>query len=273
MWWRATSLMTEDLKKSSKARLPKGFYHGENQIQGFQSGCGNTLSRNLNDDELCQTNRTLISYKNVTLPDKLYGGRNKQPCIVTDDKEFLQRKIMKELNVGSLDFSIAMKTYQNVVKVQNEENAYVGEEESIGAPLKDSDVDTKVKGCEDASPTNDNALLEELRTIKGDYGKIKGDYESILERNTAAETEIRRLSLVKEESDLAHREEADALCNTIENLNKQLIMAREEVEDMSFDIKECVTDTTSKLKQHFDVLLTEEKKHNQGLLAEKEAKI
>eukprot|EP00111_Clytia_hemisphaerica_P005772 TCONS_00016724-protein len=103
MWWRATSLMTEDLKKSSKARLPKGFHRGRNQIQSFQPGRGNTPE----DDELCQVKKTLISYKDVTLPDKLYGGRNTKPCIVSDDKEFFQRKIMKELNVGPLEFDIA----------------------------------------------------------------------------------------------------------------------------------------------------------------------
>ncbi|XP_066927747.1 uncharacterized protein [Clytia hemisphaerica] len=263
MWWRATSLMTENLKKSSKAKLPKGFYRGRNPMQSFQLGRGNTPE----DDELChQINRTLISYKDVSLPDKLYGGRNTKPCIVTDDKEFLQRKIMEELNVGPLEFDIAMKTYQNVIKVQNDEKMLKGGE--------DSEVDTKVKGSEDASsqPIN-TALLDELRTFKGDYSKMKDDYDIIVERNTAAESKIRQLSLVKEESDLAHREEANALRNTIEGLNNQLIMAREEVEEMSVDIKDCVADTTSQLKQHFGVLLTEEKKHNQVLLVEKEADI
>ncbi|XP_066920637.1 interaptin-like [Clytia hemisphaerica] len=273
MWWRATSLMTEDLKRSSKVRLSKGFYRGENQIKSYESGCGNTPK----DDELCQIHRTLISYKDVTLPDKIYGGRNKQSYIVTDDNKSLQRKIMKELNVGPLEFSIAMKTYQNVVTVQNEENiqedVYVGGIEGINTSPTDSENNTKVQRSKDTSPPNDLALMEELCTIKGDYGKMKGDYDSIVDRNTAAETEIRRLSLVKEESDLVHREEADALCNTIDDLNKKLTTARKEVEEMGMDIKECIADTTSQLKQHFDVLLAEEKEQNQALLAKKEADI
>uniref|UniRef100_A0A7M5WZ94 Uncharacterized protein n=1 Tax=Clytia hemisphaerica TaxID=252671 RepID=A0A7M5WZ94_9CNID len=274
MWWRATSLMTEDLKKSSKARLSKGFYCGEIQMQSFQS---DSRVNTPEDEQLCQINRTLISYKDVSLPEKLYGGRNTKPRIATDDKESLQRKIMKELNVGPLEFGIAMKTYQNAIKVQNEEKiregAYVGGREGINTSSTDSEADTKVKGGKDTSPSNDSALLDELRSIKGDYGKMKGDYDSIVERNTVAETEIRGLSLAKEESDLAHREEADALRTTIDGLNKKLTMAREEVENMGLDIKECVADTTSQLKQHLSALLTAEKEHNRVFLAEKEAKI
>ncbi|XP_066919739.1 girdin-like [Clytia hemisphaerica] len=273
MWWCATSLMAEDLKKSSKTRLPKGFYRGGNQIKSFQSGLESTPE----DDELCQVNRTLISYKDVSLTDKLYGGRNTKPYIVTDDKESLQRKILKELNVSPLEFGIAMKTYQNVVKVQNEEKiqegSCVGGREVINTSSNDSEADTKVKESKDISRPNDSALLDELRTIKGDYGKMKGDYDSIVERNTVAETKIQRLSLAKEESDLAHREEADDLRNTIEDLNRKLTMARDEVEDMSMDIKECVANTTSQLKQHFNALLTAEKEHNQILLAEKDATV
>ncbi|XP_066919811.1 interaptin-like [Clytia hemisphaerica] len=272
MWWRATSLMTEDLKKSSKARLRKEFYRGGNKIQGSQSGRGNTPSQNSDTDELCQINRTLISYKDVSLPDKLYGGRNTQPCIVTDDKELLQKKIMKELNVGPLEFDIAIQTYQSVIKAQNDEKIH-DEREKSNTLSKERQADTKVKGIVDTSQQNSTALLEELRKIEVDYIKMKVDYENLENRNTVAEAEIRRLSLIKEESDLAHREEANALHNTIENLNKQLIMAREEVEEMGVDIKECVADTTSQLKQHFDVLLAEAKEHNQVLLAEKEAEI
>ncbi|XP_066911829.1 interaptin-like [Clytia hemisphaerica] len=248
MWWRATSLMTEDVKKPSEARLPKGFYRGGNPIQGSQSGRGNKPSRNSEAGELCETDRTLISYKDVTLPDKLYGGRNRQSCIVTDDKELLRRKIIKELNAGPLEFGIAIKT-------------------------RESEANTKAKGSVDISKQNKTALLEELRKMEGDYSKIKVDYENLENRNTVAETEIRRLSLIKEESDLVHREEADALRNTIEGLNEQLAMARKEVEEMGVDIKDCVAHTTSQLKQHFDVLLAEAKEHNQVLLAEKEAKI
>ncbi|XP_066933382.1 uncharacterized protein [Clytia hemisphaerica] len=170
-----------------------------------------------------------------------------------------------------------MKTYQNVVKVQNEEKThegvYVGGEEGKNTPSRDGEASTKIKGSEDTSQTNRTAFLEELHTVKGDYSKMKGEYDNIVGRNTAAETEIRRLSSIKEESDFAHREEKNAMRNTIESLNKQLIMARNEVEEMSMDIKECVADTTSQLKQHFDALLNEEKEHNQVLLVEKEAEI
>ena len=81
MWWRANSLMADDLKKSSKARLPKEFYGG---IQ--------TSNYSAVPENLCQA---LINYREVCLPDRLYGGRSTQPDVVTvtNNNEPLHKKV------------------------------------------------------------------------------------------------------------------------------------------------------------------------------------
>ena len=84
MWWRANSLMADELKKSSKARLPKEFYGG-NQTSNFSPV----------HENLCYHHRALISYREVCLPDRLYGGRSTQPDVVTvtNNNEPLHKKV------------------------------------------------------------------------------------------------------------------------------------------------------------------------------------
>ena len=92
MWWRANSLMTDDLKKSSKAKLSKEFYV-KSQTQNHKACTENLSNKNLKNSELCELNRALISYKDVCLPDRIHGGRSTQPNVVPDNNELLQKQV------------------------------------------------------------------------------------------------------------------------------------------------------------------------------------
>ena len=89
MWWRANTLMAEELKRSSKTKLPKEFY-GKSQTQNHKACLENSSNRN---SELRHFNRALTSYKEVCLPDRIHGGRSTQPNVVPDNNELLQKQV------------------------------------------------------------------------------------------------------------------------------------------------------------------------------------
>ena len=87
--WRAKSLMADDLKKSLSARLPKRFYGGE-QSENIEAA---SRYQNSKYAEMCQLNKSLISYKDVSLPDRIYGGRNTAPEVFVENNEPLHIKV------------------------------------------------------------------------------------------------------------------------------------------------------------------------------------
>ena len=177
---------------------------------------------------------------------------------------------MKELNVGPVEIDLAMKVYEKVINSQihmegKTHRTKDGEKESRNAPSTNIVTDTKRE-------KNDDYLLF-LEELHANYNELKSDYEYLQERNLAAEAEIRRLSSIKEDSNLVHRKEADALRQEINELTGQLGNACGQVQKMSVDIKGQIKDTTSQLNDHFNVLLSEEKQRNKNLQAEKKNQI
>ena len=82
-------MVADDLKKSSRARLPKQFYR-EEQAQDTGVSKQNYTTKY---EELLKLNRSLITYKDISLPDTIYGGRNSLPQSCIGANELLQEKV------------------------------------------------------------------------------------------------------------------------------------------------------------------------------------
>ena len=189
---------------------------------------------------------------------------------------------MKELNVGPVEIDLAMTVYEKVInsQIHKEEKTHKaeggGEEENRNAPSTNIETDMKRDINEDYPQhrqSNNVTFLEELNENKVNYNKLTSDHECLQERNVASEAEIRRLLLIKKDSDLVHRKEVDALRQVIEDLTRQLANACEQVRELSEDFQGQIKDVTSHLNNNFNILLKEEKGRNKIILLRKENQI
>eukprot|EP00111_Clytia_hemisphaerica_P021038 TCONS_00062031-protein len=303
--FRVKTMMADDLKKSSRARLPKYFYH-KDEHQGMDSSEG---YRNNKYEELMKLNRSLIVYRDIALPDTIYGGRNVLPEVSVGTNELLQNKILKEANVDALEVEVAMEAYQNALSAQNkvekesprtkknttallEELRIIKDEYSKTIEAKKTMIETHLKEISDLKSKGaekevrlknikkqllvvvqekedlqqqHNKCLKRVEEITTSLTQLKCGYEIIQGRSVTAENDVQRLLLEQSESDIAHSKEVDALQNIIDGLTEELRIARQHIEEMTVDIQHQITDTTSHLKEEFSSLLNIEKNLNKDL--------